>query len=113
MSLEFIYLFTPDLTASKDWYKKVLKIEPTMGIENFVEFRLNGNNGLCLHHADAKSPLSTGGSVGYWKVMNFNATIEHFKMHGVKIYRGPLKIENGKTICQILDPIGNVIGLIG
>lgn len=113
IGLDFVYLFTPDVKASKDWYQSVLGVDPTIEIENFVEFRPGGHCGLCLHPADTKSPLTTGGSVGYWRVINFKATVEHFQKHGAKIYRGPLEIENGETICQMIDPIGNVIGFVG
>lgn len=111
--LDFVYLFTSDFEASKAWYRNVLGIEPTIDIENYVEFRPGDSSGLCLHHADDKSPFSTGGSVAYWSVVDFNAAIAHFQKHGAKIYRGPIPIENGKSICQMIDPIGNVIGFVG
>jgi predicted enzyme related to lactoylglutathione lyase len=113
IGLDFVYLFTSDLAASRDWYRNALGIEPTIDMENFAEFRPADSSGLCLHPADAKSPLSTGGSVGYWRVINLRAAIEHFQKHGAKIYRGPLDIGNGQAICQMIDPIGNVIGFVG
>lgn len=113
VALDFVYLFTPDVHASKDWYQTVLGVDPVVDLDNYVEFRPGGHCGLCFHPADVKSPLTTGGSVGYWRVLNFKATVAHFQKHGAKIYRGPLEIGNGDTICQMLDPIGNVIGLVG
>ena len=32
---------------------------------------------------------------------------------GAKLYRGPLVIGNGEAICQMSDPFGNLLGLIG
>ncbi|MBP9707177.1 MAG: GNAT family N-acetyltransferase [Oligoflexales bacterium] len=112
--LDSIYLFTPNLKASRDWYARLFEVEPYEDLEDYVEFRPNGGvSGLCLHHADTKSPLSSGGSVGYWRVLDFQAAIAHFEKNGAKIYRGPIKIGGGKSICQMMDPIGNVVGLIG
>jgi predicted enzyme related to lactoylglutathione lyase len=32
---------------------------------------------------------------------------------GGRLYRGPLKRLDGKFMCQVKDPFGNVIGMIG
>ena len=110
--LEFVYLFVSDIHQSKDWYTRVLGTPPSIDIENFVEFRL-GANAVCLHPADDKSPLTTGGSVGYWRVTDFKKTFDHFIAHGAELYRGPLDIGDGTYIGQVKDPFGNVIGLTG
>lgn len=108
-----IYLFVNDVVTSKDWYSKVLNLKPIIELQDYAEFKVNQFNHLCLHPQDLKSPLSTGGCVGYWKVKNIKSAIEHFQNHGAKIYRGPLLVENHQQICQMLDPFGNIIGLIG
>lgn len=113
VSLDFIMVFTRDVTASKNWYRDVLDIEPIIDEENFAEFKISDTAKLCLHSSDAKSPISTGGSVGYWRVKELDAVIEHLKSYGARIYRGPLDIENNERICQIIDPMGNVIGFVG
>ncbi|MBC7419168.1 MAG: GNAT family N-acetyltransferase [Bdellovibrio sp.] len=112
LGLDFVYLFVADIQASKQWYQKVFNQKPTIDLENYVEFRL-GSSGLCLHFADDKSPLATGGSVGYWKVAQFENTINLFKQFGATIYRGPIDLPTSEKICQIKDPFSNVIGLIG
>ncbi len=110
--LEFVYLFVSDMIKSKLWYERVLGIPPSLDIENFVEFRI-GVSALCLHPADSKSPLTTGGSVGYWRVTHFKKSLDHFISLGAELYRGPLDIGDGTFICQVKDPFGNVIGLTG
>src|SRR5690606_17736454 len=97
----------------RDWYQNVLGVSPVFDEENYVEFRPGGHSGLCLHPADEKSPQTMGGAVAYWRVTNFNQAVSHFEKHGAKIYRGPLDIGNGESICQMLDPVGNVIGFVG
>ena len=112
LGLDFMYLFVENIQASKNWYQKVFNQKPIIDLDNFVEFRL-GSSGLCLHLADVKSPLTAGGSVGYWKVTDFKKTIKLFTQFGGSVYRGPLQLPTSESICQIKDPFGNVIGLIG
>jgi ribosomal-protein-alanine N-acetyltransferase len=110
--LEFVYLFVKDIQKSKVWYEKALGTPPSVSAEFFVEFRV-GTNAICLHPADEKSPLTTGGAVGYWRVNSFQKALDHFVSNGAELYRGPLDIGDGTFICQVKDPFGNVIGLTG
>lgn len=110
--LEFVYLFVADLPRNKAWFEEILGVPPSIENGFFVEFRL-GSSALCLHPADEKSPLTTGGSVGYWRVHELAKAVEHFISHGASLYRGPLDIGNGEAICQMRTPFGNVVGLIG
>jgi predicted enzyme related to lactoylglutathione lyase len=111
--LHAIYFFVDDVKASSSWYGKVLGIPPDIDDENFGLFRI-GIFELCFHKADKKSPVSTGGCVGYWQVDYLNEAIHLFVVHGGMIYRGPIEIPGEhEGICQIKDPFGNVIGLQG
>jgi len=99
-----------DVKASRDFYMKLFSQTPVEDLENFVSFRIAG---VCLDIslADEKSPSSCGGSVGYWLVDHLESVIEKSKALGAEIYRGPLRInEIERTIVQIKDPVGNVIG---
>lgn len=79
--------------------------------EGFVSFRIGGLS-FDLCRADEKSPCSRGGSVGYFLVDDLEGVIAQANNLGGSIYRGPLKVdETQRTIAQILDPFGNVIGL--
>jgi hypothetical protein len=63
--------------------------------------------------ADAKVKSGAAGSIGYWSVRNFQPALDHFLSIGASLYRGPLAIENNQSMCQVLDPWGNSIGLRG
>lgn len=111
--LHAIYLFVDDVRKSSSWYSKVLDISLDIDENNFGLIKL-GNNELCFHQEDLKSPVSTGGCVGYWHVDDLKEAMNLFVEHGGIIYRGPIEIpENDEGICQIKDPFGNVIGLQG
>ena len=109
-SFATIRLSVANVSESRDWYKQLFEIEPIEDNENFVSFKIqNICFDLCL--ADEKSPLSTGGSVGYWYVDNFENLLERAHQLGGLIYRGPLNIvEIQRTIVQIQDPFGCIIG---
>jgi predicted enzyme related to lactoylglutathione lyase len=50
--------------------------------------------------------------VGYWLVDDLEAAISAAIKLGGKVYRGPLKVDEvQRTIVQIVDPYGGVIGL--
>lgn len=105
-----IRIFTDDVPRARDWYKKFLGISPVEDLENFVSFKINGTC-FDISLADSKSPASAGGSVGYWLVDNLANMIERAIELGGQVYRGPLRVEEVKrTIVQIKDPVGNVIG---
>lgn len=110
--VDHVRLNVKDLARSKEWYSKALGVAPRIDTVHYVEFRM-GQSGLALAPADEKSPISTGGQIAYWRVHDLERAIERFTIHGARIYRGPLEIENEEAICQLIDPMGGVIGLIG
>lgn len=106
-----IRICSSDVQKSKHWYKNFLGLEPIEDLENFVSFKICG---VCLDisEADLKSPSSQGGAVGYWLVDDMEVAIKKAIELGGTVYRGPLRVEEvNRTIVQIRDPIGNVIGL--
>jgi len=110
-TLTTIRLSATNVQKSRDWYKAFWGIEPIEDLENFVSFKL-GNTTLDITLADQKSPLSPGGSVGYWFVDNIEEAISKAINLKGKVYRGPMRVDEVKrTIVQIMDPYGNVIGL--
>ena len=111
--IDSIYLFVEKIKESSHWYSKVLKMPLEIDDDNFALIRI-GECELCFHLADSKSPCTTGGSVGYWRVENLIEAAERFKVEGGIVYRGPIKIPGTTVgICQIKDPFGNAIGLQG
>jgi uncharacterized protein len=111
MNLTTIRMSVDNIQISCEWYKSFFGIEPIENQENFVSFQI-GDMCLDLSIADDKSPVSRGGSIGYWLVDDLDAAISAATNLGGKIYRGPLRVnEIQRTIVQIIDPQGNVFGL--
>lgn len=103
-------IFSSDIPKCRDWYKSFLGLEPIEDSEHFISFKV-GQTCLDITLPDSRNPLSIGGSVGYWLVDDLDALIQKADQMGARIYRGPLAVsEIGRTIIQIQDPFGNVLG---
>ena len=105
-------VFTKDIKKCVEFYQSVLGYPPIEQDEFFASFQI-GDSFLNVHPADEKSPTSTGGSIGYWLVEDLLNAIEPFLKKGAALYRGPLSINDYFGICQLIDPMGHVIGFEG
>ena len=110
LELRTCLLFVSEMEQSKNYYAEFLGLSPVEDLVDFASFQI-GKQFINLHLADGKSPLSTGGCVCYLHVENLEYWIKRATDIGGIIWRGPLKVSNKLTICQILDPFGNAIGL--
>lgn len=86
--LSALRLCVTDLKVSRDWYSAFFDANPQEDLTDFVSFSL-GSVILEITLADAKSPLSPGGSVGYWLVDHFEDAITKAIHLKATIYRGP------------------------
>ena len=109
-SFSTIRISVSNVIHSRDWYEALFGVSPVENLENFVSFKI-GDTCFDISLADMKSPVSVGGSVGYWLVDNLDNVIDKVSQLGGKVYRGPLKVkEIQRSIVQIQDPFGNIIG---
>lgn len=105
-----IRIFSNDIKKSCTFYKALFNQEPIEELEFFVSFKVGGSC-FDITVPDAKNPFSQGGSVGYWLVDDVQVVLKKVEELGGKLYRGPLKVpETQRTIMQIQDPFGNVVG---
>lgn len=109
-----ILIHVADIAAGLDWYQRAFPeaIRTPIGETGFVFLNLHGI-GLEIVPADAKVASGAAGSVVYWSVPDFDAALRHFEEIGAVLYRGPMDIEAGLTMCQVRDPWGNCVGLRG
>lgn len=105
-----IRIFSNDVQKSRDWYKALFNQDPIEDLEFFVSFKINGTC-FDITVPDTKNPFSPGGAVGYWLVDNIENVLKRVEELDGKLYRGPLRVsEMQRTIMQIQDPFGNIIG---
>lgn len=112
-SFATIRLSVASVSKSTAWYQEFFSCAPFEDDERFASFKIAGL-ALDIVLADEKSPISKGGSVGYWLVDDVDLAVDRAISLGAKVYRGPLRVEEiERTIVQLEDPFGNVIGLEG
>jgi predicted enzyme related to lactoylglutathione lyase len=108
-----IMYFVPDRTQAAHWYAQLFNTQLTY-LSDPDDFLLKvGAHEIWFHQADSKAPAGAAGQVAYWQVDDFDAALERAESLGAVLYRGPLRRPDGQHMCQVRDPFGNVIGLIG
>ncbi|MEZ8306956.1 glyoxalase/bleomycin resistance/dioxygenase family protein [Vibrio splendidus] len=109
-----VLVHVPDVSMGLEWYKKAFPeaIEVYHPSFDFTLLDLNGFS-LEIVQADEKVGAGKSGTVIYWSVSNLSTALTHFKGLGAHLYRGPMEIEEGLSMCQVEDPFGNLIGLRG
>lgn len=110
--LEVMY-FVPDRRQAADWYARLLDTEVTQ-LENPAHFFVQaGDQELWFLQEDAKGAAGAAGQVAYWRVDCLDAALAKAIELGAVLYRGPLDRQDGFWMCQVKDPFGNLIGLVG
>lgn len=96
------------------WYQKAFPEAKHISLPefNFECLQLNGIN-IEVVEADEKVGAGTYGLAVDWEVSDFDQVFNHFVSLGATLYRGPMNIENGRRMCKLKDPFGNLLGLRG
>ncbi|WP_322746622.1 VOC family protein [Saccharothrix syringae] len=114
-----ITYYADDVAAARDWYAEVLGIEayfvrPEEGTPAYVEFRV----GDFLHElgildaAYATGDRTGGGPITYWAVDDLGASLERLLALGATPHRELVEHGPGYVTASVLDPFGNVLGLM-
>jgi predicted enzyme related to lactoylglutathione lyase len=116
-----IGFWADDVSAAAKWYSELLGIEPYFvrpeeGRPQYVEFRL-GDYQHELGIIDKKfqpkpARVSTGGAVAYWHVDDIAAALDRVKALGAEGYEPLIEREAGFKTASVIDPFGNVLGLM-
>jgi predicted enzyme related to lactoylglutathione lyase len=100
-----------DLAKAKAWYKKAFGIEPYFDEPFYVGFNVGGFE-LGLDPDTSDQRPGAGGSVTYWGVASMDATMKSLKADGVQVHSDARDVGDGIKVASVLDPFGNVVGLI-
>ena len=105
--------FVPSPREAAQWYSMLFSaaIAPA-GNPEHVFIRM-GAHEVWFHRADSKVSAGAAGQVAYWQVDSFDAALVKAQELGAVLYRGPLDRGDGFFMCQVKDPFGNLIGLVG
>jgi catechol 2,3-dioxygenase-like lactoylglutathione lyase family enzyme len=115
-----ITYWAEDVAAAADWYTEVLGRGPVFtrpgpgGRLGYAAFAVDDGTRLAIADrvtAPSGAALESGGAVGHWKVDDLDAVLEKLASMGAKEYI-PLTPHGPVVSVAVLDPFGNVVGLI-
>jgi len=113
-SVAVVMVHVSSPVAGLDWYEKAFPTARRQVIEEsgFECLALEGTR-IEVVKADDKVSSGASGTVVYWQVDDLEASLVLLQNLGAKLYRGPMKVQDGETMCQVQDPWGNCWGLRG
>ena len=109
--LRSLIFHATDLTAAKEWYAKALGVQPYFDQPFYVGFNVAGYElGL---DPDPNSATGTGASaIAYWGVADAAVALAHLVELGATDRLGVQDVGEGIRMASVIDPFGNVFGLI-
>ncbi|GAB2636036.1 VOC family protein [Kribbella swartbergensis] len=118
-----VSFYSTDMQAAREWYTKLLGIEPYFAVPNFenpgyLEYRF-GDFQCELGIIDAKyAPHQVGnrpaGAIIHWHVDDLEGTLDRLLSLGATLIEGITERGNntGFRTASVTDPFGNIIGIM-
>src|SRR5438067_1459185 len=100
-----------DLKRGKEWYSAVLEKQPYFDEPFYVGFNVGGYE-LGLVPEAAEGAGKSVGSVTYWGVPDVEAAFARLLELGATVHEGVQDVGGGIKVASVLDPFGNVVGMI-
>jgi len=100
-----------DVEAGKDWYSKVLGINPYFDQPFYVGYNVGGYE-LGLAPDTHVSQKNNSGSIAYWGVDDIEKEHKIILKLGAKENSKIMDVGQGIKVSSVIDPFGNVFGLI-
>jgi predicted enzyme related to lactoylglutathione lyase len=98
----------PDLDAGKAWYTAALGHGPYFDEPFYVGFEVGGFE---LGLMPDGTP-GAGGTRAYWGVADCPAALDRMLKLGATAHEGVQDVGGGIRVASVLDPFGNIFGLI-
>lgn len=100
----------PDLAKAKEWYERILGVAPYFDQPFYVGFNVGGYElGL---DPDMKNVKAGNNAVAYWGVASAEKAYKALLIAGAKSHGAVHDVGEGIKVATVLDPFGNVFGLI-
>jgi predicted enzyme related to lactoylglutathione lyase len=116
-----VSFFTDDMKAARKWYSELLGIDPYFQRPDetnpaYIEFRIGDYQhelGIIDKKFAPKGAIAgPGGAVIFWHVDDIEAMLKKVKAMGAKEYEPLTKREAGFITASVIDPFGNILGLM-
>jgi predicted enzyme related to lactoylglutathione lyase len=112
LGLRTVSYYADNLEAAKIWYSKAFSLEPYFDEPFYVGFNVGGYE-LGLQPEDKDFPAVKGNaSITYWGVEDILESYRHFLEIGATEHEGPVNVGGDLMVASVIDPWGNIIGII-
>jgi catechol 2,3-dioxygenase-like lactoylglutathione lyase family enzyme len=121
ISHSLFILYVADQKKSTDFYRALLKMEPSLDVPGMTEFTLSEscklglmpNNGIAKilgnHTPDPQSGRGIPRCEMYWTVSDVNSFFQHAISLQTKIIAAPAAMDWGHRVCYLSDLDGHII----
>ncbi|HSP44488.1 MAG TPA: VOC family protein [Chthoniobacterales bacterium] len=100
-----------DLEKAKAWSSRVLGIAPYFDQPFYVGFNVGGYE-LGLDPDSSATAVGPGGVTVYWGVSDASAALQRLLSLGASERTAVQDVGEGIRVATVLDPFGNVLGII-
>ena len=100
-----------DLAKAKEWYTKILGIEPYFDQPFYVGFNVAGYE-LGLMPEEGEGSPKGENTVTYWGVADANAAWDLLLANGATELEKPTDVGDSIVVAAVKDPWGNAFGVI-
>ncbi len=100
-----------DIARAKAWYSQALGMAPYFDEPFYVGFNVGGYE-LGLNPNVQPNSAENAGVVAYWGVEDIAAELKRLLEIGGKEHSAIQDVGDGIQVATLLDPFGNIIGLI-
>jgi len=108
--LRTIVYHVNDLEKAKEWYQTVFGINPYFDEPFYVGYNIGGYElGL---DPDASDYTGGNNAITYWEVDSIESCFTKIRSLNVAIHEEPKNVGGNIWLGSIIDPFGNLIGLI-
>jgi predicted enzyme related to lactoylglutathione lyase len=114
--------YADDLTAAKAWYSELLGVDAYYAFPEppappaYIEFRVGDDEDelgiIDRRYAPTGASNAPGGAVLFWHVDDLAATMEKLSAMGAIEYEPVTQREAGFVTASVVDPFGNVLGVM-
>lgn len=99
-----------DLAAARNWYARVLGVEPYFAEPFYVGFNVGGFElGL---DPDLTGVTPGNSHAAYWGVANCETAFQRLVELGAGVQEEPRDVGGGIIVATLRDPFGNTLGII-
>ena len=100
-----------DIIKAKEWYSRILGIEPYFDEPFYVGFNVGGYE-LGLQPDDSQATQKDASVVAYWGVDDVMTTYHDLLKAGATPHEEPTEVGDEIMVATVKDPWGNAFGII-